>query len=86
MYFSVIDDSHFNITAAPRIGDYQPKENLSSPNKRSGANDFPITSSDALPLNFRRLVGAETIKTPFTGILLIGIQILAVSRMFVTRT
>ena len=33
------------------------KENPSSPN-RSRTYDLPITSSDALPLSYRRLVGA----------------------------
>ena len=34
---------------------------MSSPN-RSRTYDLPITSSDALPLSYRRLVGAKAIK------------------------
>ena len=45
------------------------KKILSSP-KRSRTYDLPITSSDALPLSYRRLMGAKAIK-------------LAVYRMFV---
>ena len=37
------------------------KEIPSSPN-RSRTYDLPITSSDALPLSYRRLVGAKAIK------------------------
>ena len=37
------------------------KEIPSSPN-RSRTYDLPITSSDALPLSYRRLVGAKVIK------------------------
>ena len=40
---------------------YSEKEISSSPN-RSRTYDLPITSSDALPLSYRRLVGAEAIK------------------------
>ena len=40
---------------------YSEKEILSSPN-RSRTYDRPITSSDALPLSYRRLVGAKAIK------------------------
>ena len=40
---------------------YSEKEIPSSPN-RSRTYDLPITSSDALPLSFRRLVGAKAIK------------------------
>ena len=40
---------------------YSEKENLSSPN-RSQTYHLPITSSDALPLSYRRLVGAKAIK------------------------
>ena len=40
---------------------YSKKENPSSPN-RSLTEDLPITSSDALPLSYRRLVGAKAIK------------------------
>ena len=39
----------------------QKKENPSSPN-RSQTYDLPITSLDALPLSYRRLVGAKAIK------------------------
>ena len=39
----------------------QEKEIPSSPN-RSRTYDLPITSSDALPLSYRRLVGAKAIK------------------------
>ena len=40
---------------------YSEKEIPSSPN-RSRTYDLPITSSDALPLSYRRPVGAEAIK------------------------
>ena len=40
---------------------YSEKEIPSSPN-RSRTYDLPITSSDGLPLSYRRLVGAEAIK------------------------
>ena len=40
---------------------YLEKEIPSSPN-RSRTYDLPITSSDALPLSYRRLVGAKAIK------------------------
>ena len=40
---------------------YSEKEILSSPN-RSRTYDLPIASSDALPLSYRRLVGAKAIK------------------------
>ena len=40
---------------------YSEKEIPSSPN-RSGTYDLPITSSDALPLSYRRLAGAKAIK------------------------
>ena len=39
---------------------YSEKEIPSSPN-RSRTYDLPITSSDALPLSYRRLVGAKAI-------------------------
>ena len=37
------------------------EKNLSAP-IRSRTEDLPITSSDALPLSYRRLVGAKAIK------------------------
>ena len=40
---------------------YSEKQIPSSPN-RSRTYDLPITSSDALPLSYRRLVGAKAIK------------------------
>ena len=40
---------------------FSEKEIPSSPN-RSRTDDLPITSSDALPLSYRRLVGAKAIK------------------------
>ena len=40
---------------------YSEKEIPSSPN-RSQTYDLPITSSDTLPLSYRRLVGAKAIK------------------------
>ena len=40
---------------------FSEKEIPSSPN-RSQTYDLPITSSDALPLSYRRLVGAKAIK------------------------
>ena len=40
---------------------YSENENPSSPN-RSRTYDLPITSSDALPLSYRRLVGVKAIK------------------------
>ena len=40
---------------------YSEKEIPSSPNS-SRTYDLPITSSDALPLSYRRLVGAKAIK------------------------
>ena len=40
---------------------YSEKEIPSSPN-RSRTYDLPITSSDALPLSYKRLVGAKAIK------------------------
>ena len=40
---------------------YSEKEIPNSPN-RSPTYDLPITSSDALPLSYRRLVGAKAIK------------------------
>ena len=40
---------------------YLEKEIPSSPN-RSRTYDLPITSLDALPLSYRRLVGAKAIK------------------------
>ena len=40
---------------------FSEKEIPSAPN-RSRAYDLPITSSDALPLSYRRLVGAKAIK------------------------
>ena len=40
---------------------YSEKEIPSAPN-RSQTYDLPITSSDALPLSYRRLVGAKVIK------------------------
>ena len=40
---------------------YSEKEFPSSPN-RSRTYDLPITSSDALPLSYRRLMGAKAIK------------------------
>ena len=40
---------------------YSEKEIPSSPNK-SRTKDLPITSSDALPLSYSRLVRAEAIK------------------------
>ena len=49
MYYSIMTQAHSE------------KEVPSSPN-RSRTCDFPITSSDALPLSYRRLVGAKAIK------------------------
>ena len=49
MYYSVMTQA------------YSEKEIPSSPN-RSRTYDIPITSSDALPLSYRRLVGAKAIK------------------------
>ena len=49
MYYSVMTQA------------YSEKEIPSSPN-RSRIYDLPITSSDALPLSYRRLVGAKAIK------------------------
>ena len=49
MYYSVMTQA------------YLEKELPSSPN-RSRTYDLPITSSDALPLNYRRPVGAKAIK------------------------
>ena len=49
MYYSVMTQA------------YSEKEIPSSPN-RSRTYDLPITSSDALPLSYRRLVGAKAIK------------------------
>ena len=49
MYYSVVTQA------------YSEKEIPSSPN-RSRTYDLPITSSDALPLSYRRLVGATAIK------------------------
>ena len=46
MYYSVSDTGNSE------------KENLSAP-IRSQTKDLPITSSDALPLSYRRLVGAN---------------------------
>ena len=40
---------------------FSEKEIPSSPN-RSRTYDLPITSSDALPLSYRRVVGAKAIK------------------------
>ena len=40
---------------------YSEKEIPISPN-RSQTYDLPVTSSDALPLSYRRLVGAKAIK------------------------
>ena len=40
---------------------YSEKRNPSAPT-RSRTLDLPITSSDALPLSYRRLVGAKAIK------------------------
>ena len=40
---------------------YSEKEIPSSPN-RSRTYDLPITSLDALPLSYRRLVGAKAVK------------------------
>ena len=40
---------------------YSEKRNPSAP-LRSRTQDLPITSSDALPLSYRRLVGAKAIK------------------------
>ena len=40
---------------------YSEKRNPSAP-IRSRTLDLPITSSDALPLSYRRLVGAKSIK------------------------
>ena len=40
---------------------YSEKRNPSAP-IRSPTYDLPITSSDALPLSYRRLVGAEAIE------------------------
>ena len=63
------------------------KEIPSSPN-RSRTYDLPITSSDVLPLSYRRLVGAKAIKLgsitfPLIAHMpLIDILILAVCRMF----
>ena len=49
MYYSVMTQA------------YSEKEITSSPN-RSRTYDLPITSSDPLPLSYRRLVRAEAIK------------------------
>ena len=49
MYYSVMTQT------------YSEKEIPSSPN-RSRTFDLPITSSDAQPLSYRRLVGAKAIK------------------------
>ena len=38
------------------------KKKLPSSPNRSRTYDLPITSSDALPLSYRRLVGAKAIK------------------------
>ena len=48
MYYSVMTQAYYE------------KENPSSPNSRT--YNFPITSLDALPLSYRRLVGAKAIK------------------------
>ena len=45
---------------------YSEKEIPSSP-KRSQTYDLPITSSDTLPLSYRRLVGAKAIKLGSSG-------------------
>ena len=57
---------------------YSEKEIPCSPN-RSRTYDFPITSSDALPLSYRRLVGDKAIK-------LGSCDKHAVRRMFVVTT
>ena len=49
MYYSVMTQA------------FSEKEIPSSPN-RSRTYDLPITSTEALPLSYRRLVGAEAIK------------------------
>ena len=49
--FSLISDT----------GDSEEKNNPSSPN-RSGTYDLLVSSPDALPLSYRRLMGAKIIK------------------------
>ena len=52
---------------------YSGKGNPSAPN-RSRAKDLMITSSDALPLNYRRLVGAKAIKLGLIFFLVLLLQ------------
>ena len=55
MYYSVMTQA------------YSEKEITSSPN-RSRTYDLPITSSDALPLSYRRHVGAKAFKLGSTPV------------------
>ena len=50
IYYSVNDTGIFG------------KENPSAPIRSRTKLDLPVTSSDALPLNYMRLVGAKAIK------------------------
>ena len=60
---------------------YSEKEIPSSPN-RSRTYDLPITSSDALPLSYRRLVGAKAIKETHNSFFGIGVDLFkSISRM-----
>ena len=59
MYYSVMTQA------------YSEKEIPSSPN-RSRTYDLPITSSDALPLSYRRLVGAKVMGQ--TSCILLGFE------------
>ena len=74
MYYSVMTQAYSELKK-------KKKEIPSSPN-RSRTCDLPITSSDALPLSYRRLVGANAIKrgleafTAFT----------AITTKYITRT
>ena len=53
---------------------YSENENPSPPNS-SRTYDLPITSSDALPLRYRRLVGAKAIKLGSqTSCILLGFE------------
>ena len=58
---------------------YSEKEIPSSPN-RSRTYDLPITSSDALPLSYRRLVGAKAILKLLSSMLFRFIVILVVEK------
>ena len=58
------------------------KENPSCPN-RSQTYDLPITSSDALPLSYRRLMGAKAIELSTFLLLIVPVHVTDCKNTFV---